>query len=200
MKQEKELIENAIGSSYTYEEYRKLVSDLLKENKSTGHEQSEALTEYSKLNDRRMKRWDKTAKIDETHSKVFENAKVDVTWVVLTEGWCGDAAHALPVINKLAMLNPGIDLKIALRDDHDELMNKFLTNGGKAIPKLIAFDNTTQEIVNSWGPRPSTPTKMVNEYKEEHGGLDGKFKEDLQLWYNKNKGKNIVEDLVGLMK
>lgn len=194
-----ELITQGIDNSYTYQEYKNLISDLLTENKSTGHEQSEALTNYSMLNDRRMKRWDKTLKIDESISTSFSNADLNVTWVVLTEGWCGDAAHVLPVLNKLAELNDGIDLKIISRDDHDELMNNFLTNGGKSIPKLIVFDNQNKEVLNSWGPRPSVATQMVNDYKEQHGSLDPEFKQDLQVWYNKDKGANIAKDVLRLL-
>ncbi|WP_438425919.1 thioredoxin family protein [Aquimarina macrocephali] len=194
-----ELITKGIDNSYTYQEYKNLISDLLTEDKSTGHEQSEALTNYSMLNDRRMKRWDKTLKIDESITASFSNANLDVTWVVLTEGWCGDAAHVLPVLNKLAELNEGIDLKIISRDDHDELMNNFLTNGGKSIPKLIAYDNQSKEVLNSWGPRPSVATQMVNDYKEQHGSLNPEFKQDLQVWYNKDKGTNIAEDVLKLL-
>ncbi len=189
------LIEQGIADSYTYQEYRELVSTLLSQNKSTGHEQSEALTNYSMLNDRRMNRLDKTLKIDESIKEVVVNATAKVTWLVLTEGWCGDAAQSLPVINKLATLNDGISLRIVSRDDHDELMNNFLTNGGKAIPKLIAYDTQNKRVINSWGPRPSVATKMVNDYKKQHGSLDPQFKQDLQIWYNKDKGKNIAEDL-----
>ncbi|WP_175392679.1 thioredoxin family protein [Aquimarina megaterium] len=194
-----ELITQGIDNSFTYQEYKGLISSLLTKNKSTGHEQSEALTNYSMLNDRRMKRWDKTLKIDESISTSFSNTDLDVTWVVLTEGWCGDAAHVLPVLNKLAELNDGIDLKIISRDDHDELMNNFLTNGGKSIPKLIVYDNQNKEVLNSWGPRPSVATQMVNDYKEQHGSLDPEFKQDLQVWYNKDKGANIAEDLADLL-
>ncbi|WP_084549597.1 thioredoxin family protein [Aquimarina spongiae] len=195
-----ELIEKGIENSYSYQEYRTLVSDLLAEGKSTGNEQSEALTNYSMLNDRRMKRLDKTLKLDEAVTEAFSDAKVDhITWVVLTEGWCGDAAHSIPVINKLAELNNGIDLKIVSRDNNDELMNNFLTNGGKSIPKLIAYDTQNKEVIDTWGPRPSIATQMVNDYKEKHGGLDPEFKQDLQVWYNKNKGVNIAQDLLQLL-
>lgn len=192
-------IEEGIKKAYTYQEYKDLVSSLLADGKSTGNEQSEALTNYSMLNDRRMKRWDKTLKINESVSNAFSNTDLDITWLVLSEGWCGDAAHVLPVLNKLAELNKGIDLKIVLRDDNEELMNNFLTNGGKSIPKLIMYDNKKQEVLNSWGPRPSVATQMVNDYKAKHGGLDPQFKEDLQLWYNKDKGATIAQDLLKLL-
>ncbi|MEW7278804.1 thioredoxin family protein [Aquimarina sp. 2201CG1-2-11] len=194
------LIEEGIADSYTYEEYRSLVSDLLSEDKSTGHTQTEALTNYSMLNDRRMKRLDKTIKIDEEIKEAVANKSLNVGLLVLSEGWCGDAAQSLPIINKIAALNEGIDLKIVLRDDHDDLMSNFLTNGGKSIPKLIMYDRNTKEVIDTWGPRPSIATQMVNDYKEEHGQLDAKFKQDLQVWYNADKGKNIADDIAKLLQ
>lgn len=193
------LIEKGIQNSYSYQEYRILVNKLVAEGKSTGHEQSEVFANYSMLNDRRMKRLDKTLKFDHMVNEAFSEVTTNVTWLVLTEGWCGDAAQSLPVINKLSLLNDGIDVRIISRDDHDELMSNFLTNGGKAIPKLIVFDNNRKEVLGSWGPRPSIAMQMVNNYKAEHGSLDPQFKEDLQGWYNKDKGKNIAEDLLKLL-
>ncbi len=194
-----ELIEQGLADSYSYQEYKDLIKSLLSKNKSTGHNQTEALTNYSMLNDRRMKRLDKTIKIEDDIRKAFSSKKIEATFLVISEGWCGDAAQTLPVINKLVELNEGIDLKIVLRDDHDDLMNNFLTNGGKAIPKLIMYDANTKEILNTWGPRPSVATQMVHDYKTKHGALDAKFKEDLQVWYNSDKGKNTASDILQLL-
>lgn len=194
-----QLINESLKNAYSYEEYRVLIADLIKESKSTGHTQTEALLEYSILNDRRMKRWDKTLNIAPEIIEKVENTNTKITWVVLTEGWCGDAAHILPVMNRLASLTDKIDLKVISRDDHDELMGHFLTNGGKSIPKLIAYDEDTQEVAGTWGPRPSIATALVDDYKKEHGALDATFKQDLQVWYNKNKGQDIAEDLVNLI-
>ncbi len=195
----KDIIATSLDQSMTYEAYRVLVQELVENQSTTGHEKTEALVNYTMLNDRRMKRWDKTVKLtDEVKSKI-ESYDKPVTWLVITESWCGDAAHIMPVINKVAELNDNIDLRVVLRDDNDALMNEFLTNGGKAIPKLIMIDNTTEEVVNTFGPRPSIATKMVNDYKTEHGKLTPEFKEDLQRWYNKDKGQSTIEDLVDLL-
>ena len=40
---------------------------------------------------------------------------------------------------------------------------------------------------------------MVLDYKTEHGSLTPEFKEDLQGWYNKNKGQNIISDIISLL-
>ena len=194
-----EIIEKALEDSYTYQEYKELVSKLLNEGKSTGTNQTDDLLNYSLLNDRRMKRWDKTVKLESHIIDKVSEAVLNVTWLVITEGWCGDAAHALPVLNRIAELNKGIDLKLVLRDDHEELMQLFLTNESKSIPKLIIYDNHKREVLHTWGPRPSEATKLVNDYKAEHGSLDPVFKQELQMWYNKNKGKNIAEDISELI-
>ncbi|MFY0602642.1 MAG: thioredoxin family protein [Flavobacteriaceae bacterium] len=193
----KEIITNSLQKAITYPAYRKLVSELLLQGKSTGPNQSDSLLNYSKLNDKRMNRLDKTTKLTEDTISTIKKIKAPQTWLVLTESWCGDAAQTLPIIHKIAALNPNIDLKIVLRDENEELMDQFLTNGGRSIPKLIAI-NEDHEVVNSWGPRPSVATKMVHDYKTTHGQLDADFKKDLQLWYNKDKGTNTQEDILSL--
>ena len=193
------VIEESLKKSLSYQDYRTLLSRLVEENATTGTNQSEALINYTALNDRRMKRWDKTIKISEADKITIKNATVNQTWIVLTESWCGDAAHVIPVINKVAELNTGINLQLVMRDENEQLMDLFLTNGGKSIPKLIQFDNTTKTVLNSYGPRPTEATKLVNDFKKKNGTLTAEFKEDLQRWYNKDKGQNVIKDLIELI-
>tara|TARA_B110000037_G_scaffold63159_1_gene77221 strand:- start:58 stop:669 length:612 start_codon:yes stop_codon:yes gene_type:complete len=194
----KKIIENSLQTAISYTGYRSLVRNLLIKGKSTSSEQSEDLTNYSRLNDRRMKRLDKTIKISEDTIQEFKKVKQPQTWLVLTEGWCGDAAQNLPILNKIASDTANIDLKIVLRDENLDLMGLFLTNGGRNIPKLIALDKDNN-VLDLWGPRPTVATKMVIDYKEKNGTLDPQFKQDLQVWYNKDKGKSIQEDFVNLV-
>lgn len=187
-------IQNALKNSLSYEGFKSLVNDLIDKGQSTGHTQNEDMLHYSKLSVRRIKRWDKTFKLSETDKNFFENISNPITFLVLAEGWCGDAAHALPIINAVTEASPNLELKVVLRDDNDELMQEFLTNGGKAIPKLIALDNDNN-VLFTWGPRPTEATQMVKAYKEKHGQLTPEFKEDLQKWYNKDKGQGTVKDI-----
>ncbi|WBX71565.1 thioredoxin family protein [Tenacibaculum retecalamus] len=195
----KKIIENSLEKAISYSEYRVLVKSLLDEGKSTGPNQSDDLLNYSLLNDKRMKRLDKTIKISEETIAKLKDIKEPQTWLVLTEGWCGDAAQNLPVINKIAEENSNIQLKVVLRDENLELMDEFLTNGGRSIPKLIALSKNNQ-VIDTWEPRPTIATKMVADYKAEHGSLDANFKKDLQIWYNKNKGEDVQENLVSFLK
>lgn len=194
-----EIIESTITRSYTYKEYRDLVNDLAAKGGTTGVEQKESLVNYTALNNRRMKRWDKTFKLSESDKLLIEKWNRPVLWLVLTESWCGDAAPSIPVMNKIAEASANITLKAGLRDENPELMNLFLTNGTLSIPKLIMVDEQSKEVLNSWGPRPTRATKMVEDYKKENGEFTPQFKEDLQNWYNKDKGQNILEDLLELL-
>jgi len=195
----KQIIKSSLEKSTSYDTFRGLVSDLLAKGKSTGPDQSDALLNYSMLNDKRMARLDKKIKLSDDTVQRLKEVKEDQTWLLITEGWCGDAAHILPVMNKMSTENDKINLKVVLRDENPGLMNQFLTNGNMSIPKLVVLDSNN-EIVSSWGPRPSIATKMVLDYKEKHGSLDPDFKKDLQLWYNKNKGINIQEDLLAFLE
>ena len=195
----KDIIQESLKNTYTYLEYKNLVKHLLAAGKSTGPNQSEDLTNYSLLNDRRMKRLDKTVKLTETTQLEIAKVTQPQTWLVLTEGWCGDAAQNLPVIDKMASLNSNIELKLVLRDENLGLMDLFLTNAGRSIPKLIILDKNLN-VKNTWGPRPKVATKMVADYKAKHGALDADFKQDLQVWYNKDKGKSTQNDFVEMIQ
>lgn len=195
----KNLIKSSFKKSQSYKEYREFVKKLADNNSTSGKDKSEALINYTLLNNRRMMRWDKTLKItQESYDKVVA-IKDKVTWLVLTESWCGDAAHQIPVMNKMAELNDNIDFKVVLRDENEELMDLFLTNGNRSIPKLIMIDKASGFVINTFGPRPREATKMVNDYKSEHGKLTPEFKEDLQHWYNKDKGQNTLKDLTAML-
>jgi len=195
----KNLILNSFHNAYSYSSYRNLIKRLIAEGKSTAKEQNDAFLNYSILNDRRMDRLDKTLKITNETLNSIRKLKKDFTFLVISEGWCGDAAQIVPIINKITETSVNIDLKIVFRDENEELMNQFLTNGNKSIPKIILVDSD-YNIINSWGPRPSIATKMVLAYKAKNKILDAKFKKDLQIWYNKDKGNNTQKDIMKLLK
>ena len=193
------IIEESLIKAISYTKYRNLVDRLVSEEATTGATKTETLIAYTKLNNRRMKRWDKTFKIPLTFKEKIKSFDAKITWLVITESWCGDAAHVLPVMNKISEMNENINFKVVLRDENEALMNQFLTNGNKSIPKLIMIDNRTNNVVSTYGSRPNVVTKLVNDFKNEHGSLTPEFKEGLQVWYNKDKGQSTLEDLTQLL-
>lgn len=192
-------IAKALFNSHSYPEYRKRVSDLLLEGKSTGNEQSEDLTIYSTLNETRMNRLDKTMKITDENSLKLKSLKGEYIWLVISEGWCGDAAQLVPIVHKMAEESGKIELKIVLRDENEDLMNLFLTNKAKAIPIVIVIDKQTGDVLGNWGPRPKGAADFIKNYKKEFGAIDEKAKTDLQLWYLHDKGLSTQEELINLM-
>ena len=194
-----EIIKKHLDQTLSYTEYKDLVENLLKEGKSTGFTQNEAFLNYSKLGFNRMKRWEKTSELTENQIQKIKDVNQKQTWLVITEGWCGDAAPVLPIMKKITDQNPNIDFKLILRDENEELMNEFLTNGGKSIPKLVSFNLDEDRILFTWGPRPKEAAELVAKEKAEFGKLRDEFKITLQKWYNQDKGKNIAEDLVSCL-
>jgi len=192
----KNTIQQTLLNSFSYSDYRKKVTELIAEGKSTGHEQSDDLLHYSELNEARMNRLEKTiVVVDEVKTKL-ENLDKKYIWLVLAEGWCGDAAQIVPVIHKMAEVTDKVELKIALRDDNDALMQHFLTNGGKAIPKLIVLDAENLEVIADWGPRPHGAKQLILDYKATHGIVDETAKIELQKWYLHDKGISIQNEIV----
>jgi len=194
-----EIITTTLEKSYSYAAYRNLVAELAEKGKSTGPVQTSALAQYTQLNNSRMRRWDKTLKFSDAVIEQIKSIEQKIKWVVLSESWCGDASPALPVMHKITELNPNITLSIILRDENLEIMNQFLTNGAMSIPKLIAIDAAEDTVMGTWGPRSKKATQLVMAYKEAHGALTPEFKQDLQIFYNKDKGQSVLKDLLELL-
>lgn len=194
------ILKESLDNSINYSEYKRLMQKMVMDKFTTGNEVTEANINYTMLNEKRMSRWDKKIEINDSDTTKIKEFNTQVIWLVITESWCGDAAHLMPVMHKVAELNPNISIRIVLRDDNDNLMNLFLTNGSKSIPKLIMIDADTFEVLDVYGPRPSIATKKTDKFKKEHGKLTPEFKEDLQRWYNKDKGQTAIKDLTELLE
>ena len=193
-------IKQALENSFSFADYRKKVTSLIAEGKSTGHTQSEDLLKYSELNETRMNRLEKTIEVTPETKAKLQNLDKKYIWLVLSEGWCGDAAQIVPVIHKMAEVTDKVELKIALRDDNDALMQHFLTSGGKAIPKLLILDADTLEVLADWGPRPHGAKQLILDYKAAHGVVDETAKIELQKWYLHDKGVAIQNEIIALHK
>ena len=117
---------------------------------------------------------------------------------MLNESWCGDAAHTLPVMEKIANASEQVELKVLWRDENLELMDRFLSHGTRGIPKLLVFDEQG-ELLGEWGSRPEPLHQWVQESKDSQGKLPAGFKEDIQKWYNADKGKTTAQELTDLL-
>lgn len=190
----KTFIKNALKNSYTYTEYLELFQKLVNEGSSTSIPDPDKI-KFTSLNFSRIKRLDKVLKYTEEETAIFRHIEKKQLWLVILESWCADGAQVIPVLNKIAETSENIELKIILRDENLDLMSFFLTNGSLSIPKLIILDENL-DLMAHWGPRPKVAAEFARDYKEKFGKIDETFKSQLQLWYNKDRGQNILQELV----
>ena len=187
---------------YTYEAYRNLMADLVARGETTGPNQSEDFARYTKMNHVRMERLEKTTELSEALLERVQQIDENYTFVVLTEAWCGDAAQNIPIFQKIVEANPHFKIRLVLRDENLELMDQHLTNGGRAIPKILVIRDQTEEVLTDWGPRPATAQQMVMEYKaipEDRRKPYMEFVVEVQKWYNHDKTLETQQELVHLL-
>ncbi|MEM6773034.1 MAG: thioredoxin family protein [Bacteroidota bacterium] len=198
----KTLIEKTLLQSYTYADYRELVAQLVEEGKTTGPNQSEFYVDITKLNQSRMDRLDKKARFSSEMENMLAGLTRPYTFLVLTEAWCGDAAQTTPLLNHMATATDQINLRFALRDDNPELMDHFLTDGGRSIPKVIILAPETNEVLDSWGPRPAPAQEMAmaHKYQPEPKPDYNTFNVALHKWYAKDKTQTSQEELMALLE
>jgi hypothetical protein len=196
---------STLEQAMSYNEYRDLIEELRADGKTTGPNHSEAMLNYTDLNRTRMNRLDKTARLTPETLEALEQLETPMTMLVLTEAWCGDAAQAIPVLQKMAEACSNLSLKLILRDEHLEIMDAFLTNGGRSIPKVIFMNDEDRSVSGTWGPRPAAVQQMVMANKaamqevsdtEVKKGMQQQTAIAVQKWYAKDKTRSIQAEIL----
>ena len=188
-----------IEAAQTYDEYRRMIDRLLAEGKTTGADHSEDMLAYTQLNVQRMHRLDKVVQLTEELQVQLSALSTPWVWLVLTEAWCGDAAQSVPVMAKIAESSPYITLKLLLRDEHPDVMDAYLTNGSRSIPKLICLTEDLQ-VVGTWGPRPDPAQQLMRDFKEQHPDESYQaLAKEMQLWYARDRTQAIQQEFTKLL-
>ena len=183
-----------INKALDYQSYKNLIERLLKEGKSTGPNQSQELLQYSELNVHRMNRVEKTTVLIEDLSAKIDLIEQPQIWLILAEGWCGDAAQTIPIFHLIEKQFPKIKIKLLLRDENVEVMDHFLTDGSRSIPKVLMLDASSLNLLAQWGPRPSEAIALINNLKAAKVDMM-EIKEKLHAWYAKNKGVAVQSEI-----
>ena len=185
----------------SYKAYRKLVDDLALEGKTTGDDQSEAHIAFTPLNIQRMNRLDKTIQLDEQTKTKLNALQHPQLWLLIGDAWCGDCAQLLPVINKMAeYADKQINFRIISRDTFPELIEAFQTDGHNAIPKLIALDAKSLEVLFTWGARPKPAVDILKHWKSHQETITKEeFQLELHSWYTKDKGLSTMHEIITLL-
>lgn len=181
-----------------FEEYIALYEQILKQEKPVEPYNDPEYLNYTKLNLSRTKRWMKTGKLSPDVKAAITTITHPQTWIVITEPWCGDAAHIVPFIEMMAKENPLITTIYELRDAEPFRINDYLSNGSKAIPKMIIKDADGNDLA-TWGPRPTECQALFQKLKEEDADFSV-IKEALQHWYNNDKGLSIQKEISQLVQ
>ena len=118
--------------------------------------------------------------------------------LVLTEDWCGDAANTVPVIARFAELAPRTEMRLLKRDEHLELMDRYLTAGARSIPLAIVLDADCSPI-GRWGPRPQKLQEFV--IREKRAGIrpNDEIYKDVRGWYARDRGASTLRELLAAM-
>lgn len=188
----KEIIVQSWQAGVSFLQFLDHVKSLHLEKKVTGHQQNQALLEYSQLNERRMDRILKHGTVEVEQKKISSSK-----WLVITEGWCGDSAQITPYLYHLS-LKLGAEMRVILRDDHPDFMDLFLTNGTRSIP-IIVFLNDQYEVIQHWGPRPLTLVELIKGWKEQ-GLTKEAFNPMIHKWYADDKGASCVQEWLHLLQ
>jgi len=188
-----------IKDGMSYQEYRNLINELLLQHKTTGPDDSDAMLHYTKMNVQRMNRVDKTVKLNEDFLDVLSGVKNKYRFLVISEGWCGDAAQIVPVFDKIATtFADKFELRFVLRDKNLPLIDAHLTNGGRAIPVLLILDEKGG-VVKKWGPRPDVLQELLATWKKETTDMM-EIAEKLHGWYAKDKTQSTQQELLEIFK
>ena len=188
----------AVEHAFTYPAYRDLVVKYAEEGRTSGESSPDHINATS-LNAHRMQRLEKTTILQPKLFTAIRAIQKPQNWIVIGETWCGDGAQIIPVLALIAAQNPLIRFRIILRDENPGIMNSFLTNGARAIPKLIISDEKG-EVLETWGPRPAAIQEMVRAFKRDHPEVPhNEFVKNVQLWYTRDKAQAIQQDILELI-
>jgi hypothetical protein len=189
---------SVLAQAMSYGSYMTLTEQLVEEGRTSGPNQSEPYVYYTKLNFQRMKRLNKTIEVPARIIELLKEKAANWTWVIITEPWCGDAAQCVPVLEKIAQTNSLVKTAYLLRDEHPEVMDAYLTNEGRAIPKLICLDDSANEIF-TWGPRPAVIQEVMNRLKAEGITEIATIVEEIQKAYNADHQAGVYEEMEAVL-
>lgn len=180
-----------------FEEYVSYFQAILENPENFEGYQDEEIFNYTRLNWSRMNRWLKKFEPNAETVSFMNAITTKQHWILITEPWCGDAAHSVPMIYQMVKNNPLLILDIQLRDAEPYTIDQYLTNGGKSIPKLVIRNEQGDDLA-VWGPRPQGCTDLFVKMKDK-GAEFNDIKEEIQKWYNQDKGAAIQEELVNIL-
>jgi hypothetical protein len=185
---------------YSFHEFCEMMTELVEHNSCTGELSPEHISS-TKVNAFRINRIYNSIHVIPELKNEIRSLKENWDWVIISESWCGDGSQNVPIIAKIAAYSNNIRLRLILRDENPEIMSKHLTNGARAIPKLICINSLTNKEIGTWGPRPAVIAEKVVALKAEYPKmLKYDFEKNLHHWYAQDKGLSLQNEFIQLVK
>jgi hypothetical protein len=185
--------------SFSYPEFRQLVTTLAAEHRTSGPDQNPAFVRFTDQNQAHLDRAYAVPLLPELVAKLANLARPEL-WLVLGEAWCGDTAHTLPLLAHLAEMSAGrVTLRVLLRSDHPDLMAAHQTNGGNSIPKLVRRDAATGADLGDWGPRPAEAQVLAHDLHADKTLHTNQIIKTMNAWYEADNGQAAQRELLALL-
>jgi hypothetical protein len=116
--------------------------------------------------------------------------------LVLAEDWCGDGSSTIPYLAKLATQTRSIEVRVLRRDEHQGVMDCYLTDGARAIPIVIVLNRQLEEL-GHWGPRPADLQEWVRNERAKNG-MKPPYPQ-IRRWYARDKGESVLREVLELV-
>lgn len=187
---QRELIESFWDKAIDFTSYLEIA-----EQRASQPDAEDAHKEYYELGLQRMKRSLKTYHTEPEWNSQLAEKNFDGKVLIISEPWCGDASATVPAVVKFFEEND-VPVSIFLRDEDTRLIEAFLTDGAQAIPKILLL-NSDSSLRAVWGPRPAYGKELLAKFKIDPEAYPReKFYADLQVYYAKNKGKDVILEII----
>lgn len=186
------------ATGLTYPAYRQQIADALATPQPDEH-LTKMLPHYQESADRMDKVAPTVTMLPELQAALQQLTEKYI-WAIITEGWCGDASQTVPIFEAIAQASGGkLETRYFLRDSHLDLIDKYLTNGGRAIPITVFLhaDSLTEAAV--WGPRPAPLQAIMQDLKAR----ETPFKEivtQVHAWYDQDATHTTQKELLTLVQ
>jgi hypothetical protein len=189
-----------LSAALSYDQFRAMTREEVDAGAPSEHPAAQALWAYTRQNLQRLQRWDRTLTLEDSVLVRLSLLERPVLMLTLVESWCGDVSQVVPVLEKMALASEMLELRLLLRDQHPHIMDAFLTNGARSIPKVIFVDPSNRRVLGSWGPRPRETQTMVMDIKatevllpeSERVNYRRQAIEAVHSWYAKDKGRRTA--------
>ncbi|HGY54762.1 MAG TPA: hypothetical protein ENK44_03580 [Caldithrix abyssi] len=120
--------------------------------------------------------------------------------LIITVPPCGDSLAIIPALQKY-LQDSAVEIRIALREDYPDLMNRFLTNGKQAVPVILVLDESGRFLFR-FGPRPKPAQEIFEQMRPyiESGEITRlEVSKKIRHFYAKDRGQSILYEFETLL-